>query len=361
MEFNFYINNVERKYLGLSEIQSNWEMRTLNKGEFIFLEGNNIVKFIEQKDTFYWEKALNETLSEDRIWLLPKTQKGKKTKLSSSTIMSKTPIGTYFCWTGEDVRIGNYTTQKTFYSTDLNNIIIKDVLELREWLNTWVLNTTDILQKAIEIFSTEPREHIQFKEGDIFSIKYDRNLYGFGKVLLDVSKLRKQKKEKFSRFMGKPVLIKQFAYLSETNKIDINTFDRCFSFPSIYIMDNVLYYGHYQIIGHKDLTEQDLDYPILYYRSNDARNPNYINLNIGNIYKQINLNTNKYYGSFGQQGIGFQTNIDIDMIKKCIDNNSLSPYWSSKEYRYHASNDLRNPALKQIKETILRQFDIIEQ
>lgn len=361
MESMFYINNTDRRYLGLPEIKNHREMITLGKGDFIFLEGNTITKFIRQQDTFYFEYTLNEMLSEDRIWLLPKTEKGKKIKLSSSTIMNKTPIGTYFRWMGGDIVIGNYSTQKTFYSTHLNNIVIKDVLKLREWLKTWKDNTTDILQKSMEVFSNEPRKHVQFKEGDIFTIKYDRNLYGFGRILLDVSKLRKQKKGKFSDFMGKPVLIKQYAFLSNSNKIDISILDQCFSFPSIYIMDNALYYGHYEIIGHKDLNEQDKDYPIQYYKSIDARNPDIINLYIGDLYQQIKLSTNKYHGSFGQRGIGFEANIDVDMLNKCIDDNSLNPYWNSTEYRYHGGIDLRNPALKQTKEAILRQFNIIEE
>ena len=90
----FYIDNNDRKYLGLPEIKKDWELRTLNKGEFIFLEANKIIKFIEQKEDFYWEKTLNEILSEDGIWILHKTKKGINIKLSSSTISNKTPIGT---------------------------------------------------------------------------------------------------------------------------------------------------------------------------------------------------------------------------------------------------------------------------
>jgi len=358
MENNFYFDNSDRKYLGLPLLMSNWEMRTLNSGEIIFLEGNNIVKFIEQTDTSYWEMSLNVTVSEDRIWLLPKTQKGKKTKLSSSTMMEATPISTYFRWYRESIIIGNYSSQKTFYSTDQNNIKIKDAIDLREWLNKWKDNTTEDFQRSIETFSKESRKHIQFKEGDFFAIKYDRGLYGFGRVLLDVTRLRKQKIEKFSRFMGKPVLIKQYAYLSETNRININILERCFSFPSIYIMDNVLYYGDYEIIGHRDLTDRDLDYPILYNRSNDYRNLDLIYLNIGDLYIQRKLSTNYFYGNFGQEGIGYHTNIDGDMVKKCIDDNSLYPYWSSTENKYNASHDLRNPALDQIRQAIYIQFDI---
>ncbi len=355
-----YIDNDDRKYLGLPIIKENWEMRILNNGEFIYLEANKIVKLIEQKDNSYSEMTLDETLSEDGIWLLPKTEKGKRVKLSSSTIKSRTPLGTYFSWYREIIVIGNFSTQKSFYSTFENNIIIRNPLDLREWLNKWKSNTSDKFQRSIEDFSIETRKHYKFKEGDFFAIKYDRDLYGFGRILLDVNRLRKQKKEKFTKFYGKPVLIKQYAYLSATNKIDISILDKCISFPSHYIMDNALFYGDYEIVGHKDLTDADLDYPILYYRSISFKDLNKINLIIGELYLQIELSTNKYYGKFGQSGIGYCTNIDIGMINKCLDANSLSPYWSSTEFKYDASNDLRNPALRQTREDILAQFGIKE-
>jgi hypothetical protein len=38
------------------------------------------------------------------------------------------------------------------------------------------------------------------------------------------------------------------------------------------MMDNLLFYGEYEIIGHKDLNDEEFNFPISYGRSIDQRN-----------------------------------------------------------------------------------------
>ena len=86
---------------------------------------------------------------------------------------------------------------------------------------------------------------INFNEGDFFAFKISRREWCFGRILMDVSKLRKDenfeknKNYGLAHLMGKPLIIKVYHKISDNKNIDLKELSKCLALPSQAIMDNI--------------------------------------------------------------------------------------------------------------------------
>ena len=228
----------------------------------------------------------------------------------------------------------------------------------------------------IEEFKNSKRKNVRFKSGDYFAFKLNRTHYGFGRILLDINKIRKKglipKNHGLYLIMGPPVLVQLFAFVSETKLIDITQLDNSTKLPSDIMMDNILLYGEYEIIGHKELTIEDFDFPISFGKSLDQRP--IVFLQWGLIHKELPISTfskyiigdnpfvsedsysRKIQNPFGFYSIGFRTHYNSTDILKTIDNKGLFDYNVTKNYR--TEFDLRNPKNNKIRYEILKAFGL---
>lgn len=127
--------------------------------------------------------------------------------------------------------------------------------------------------------------------------------------------------------MGKPYLVKIYEIISDTPDIDLCKLRELPSFPSEYIMDNVLFYGEYEVIGHLPLEDDEIGFPISYGRSISALNNDTVYLQYGKIYrecsifdydKHINVQSedgNIHYNFFRYEHIGFYLYRSICKLK----------------------------------------------
>ncbi|MDO6814067.1 immunity 26/phosphotriesterase HocA family protein [Tenacibaculum soleae] len=381
----FELNNEQRKYLGLELVAENWE-KVILKGDsyrpssIIYFDKNTIKKQVISTEFKYSEIQYNEE-TKDREFLLPKTQKGKPKKLTSSTLESKTPIGTYFDFGINGITIGNHTTQNTFYSTHFENIKFKDISELKNWVTDYIKNSTSDDLKSIEKFSSKKRKRIKLKQGDFFAFKVDRRNYGFGRLIYDLRPLRKDLKFKANKnygimnLMTQPLVIKIYHCISSTKEIDLNELKTKKSIPAQYIMDNVLFYGNYEIIGNQPLAEIEYDFPISYSKSIHFGDFGTVYLQYGLIYKETTTkkydkhlaieNSDKNAKSWEKvlksnpyriESIGANLNFHKETLENCIKINSNQPYWESEYYELEA--DLRNPKNKSAKKDIFEFFNL---
>jgi hypothetical protein len=187
----FELTNIQRKYLGLEEVQDNWDLFKLNEEVFLYFDKDKIVKKITCNPELYHECELDEKTIDRKI-LLPKTGKGKEKKLNYTAISSVTPIGIYFVYSPKGgITIANYNTQTTFYSTYFEETKIDSFNELNMWIDNYIKDTTNEELKEMELFKIAKRKNNKYQEGDFFRFKIDRRNYGFGRILLDIGKLRK--------------------------------------------------------------------------------------------------------------------------------------------------------------------------
>lgn len=366
----YELSNNQREYFGLEPINDNWE-RVILKGDtyrpesILYFDKDTIKRHIISTDKTYFEKQYNEQ-TKDKIILLPKTDKGKEKKLSASVLEQRQPTGVYLSINCGDLTIGNYNTQTTFYSNKWDNEEQSDK-SISELIIDFIEQSPENHLDEIKKFKVSKRKNLKFNPGDYFCFKLDRTSFGFGRILLDVNKIRENKliidNHGLGLLMGPPVIVELFAYKSQIRNIEIEILDKQTRLPADVMMDNLFLYGEYEIIGHRELLDEEFDFPISYGRSIDQRR--IVFLQWGLIHKE--LPQEKFYkyvtggkqfdqNPYGYYSIGFRPGYDTIDIIKTIKNNGIFDFGSARYYK--AKWDLRNPKNKEIQIELFKIFGL---
>ena len=361
----FELTNEQRKYFGLVPAEKHWELVKLNN-IYLYFDGDIIRKEILADNDSYLERELCEKTVENKTILLPKTAKGKPKKLNYTATQSFSLFGVYvyFSLSNKFLSIANYTTQTTYFHEKFDRE--KNFENIKLWIKQWMADTSDKDLQEIESFRTAARQHCKFREGDFFSFKIGRRHWGFGRILIDVAKLRKTEEFKkqnnygLANLMGKPLIVKVYHKISDTLNIDLDELKKCMALPSQAIMDNCFYYGEHKIIGHQNLTIGEYDMLISF----SPINKNIVYLQYGFIYKEMNISKFNQYlknktlmsnfsiNPYRNESIGF--GLKIDNLKQCIESKSNNPFWNCDYYKW----DLRNPKNAKIKKDIFSVFGL---
>ena len=368
MKLIFELTNEQRKYLGLIPVEEHWELVKFDNGIYYYFEDDIIRKEIKVSKNYYHESELNVKTSENRTMILPKTKRGKIKKFNYTATQSFSPFGTYFTFSTDGVIVANYTSQRTYYSetfTEKEKISLED---LKKWLDKWMKETTEEDLEEIEEFKNAKRKHCKFNEGDFFAFKLSRREWCFGRILMDVSKLRKDenfeknKNYGLAHLMGKPLIIKVYHKISDNKNIDLKELSKCLALPSQPIMDNIFYYGEAVILGNLPLKPEENDMFISVSESISGIDKNIAYLQYGLIYREIPLSDYEKLikelkigpQTLRREGIGFV--IDTYKLKECIEAKSNSPFW--EKYKKRNVPDLKNPDYIELKRKIFKAFGL---
>ena len=368
MKLIFELTNEQRKYLGLIPVEEHWELVKFDNGIYYYFEDDTIKKEIKVSKNYYHEAELNEKTAENRTMILPKTKRGKIKKFNYTATQSFSPFGTYFTFSTNGVIIANYTTQRTYYSEIFSEKEKISLDNLKKWLDKWMKETTEEDLEEIEEFKNAKRKHCKFNEGDFFAFKISRREWCFGRILLDVSKLKKDenfKKNKnygLTNLMGKPLIIKVYHKISDNKNIDLKELSKCLALPSQAIMDNIFYYGEAIILGNLPLKPEENDMFISVSESISGIDKNIAYLQYGLIYREIPLSDYEKLikelkigaQTLRREGIGFV--IDTYKLKECIEAKSNSPFW--EKYKKRNVPDLKNPDHIELKRKIFKAFGL---
>ena len=368
MKLIFELTNEQRKYLGLIPVEEHWELVKFDNGIYYYFEDDTIKKEIKVSKNYYHEAELNEKTAENRTMILPKTKRGKIKKFNYTATQSFSPFGTYFTFSTDGVIIANYTTQRTYYSEIFSEKEKISLDNLKKWLDKWMKETTEEDLEEIEEFKNAKRKYCKFNEGDFFAFKISRREWCFGRILLDVSKLKKDenfKKNKnygLAHLMGKPLIIKVYHKISDNKNIDLKELSKCLALPSQAIMDNIFYYGEAIILGNLPLKPEENDMFISVSESISGIDKNIAYLQYGLIYREIPLSDYEKLikelkigaQTLRREGIGFV--IDTYKLKECIEAKSNSPFW--EKYKKRNVPDLKNPDHIELKRKIFKAFGL---
>ena len=368
MKLIFELTNEQRKYLGLIPVEEHWELVKFDNGIYYYFEDDTIKKEIKVSKNYYHEAELNEKTAENRTMILPKTKRGKIKKFNYTATESFSPFGTYFTFSTDGVIIANYTTQRTYYSEIFSEKEKISLDNLKKWLDKWMKETTEEDLEEIEEFKNAKRKHCKFNEGDFFAFKISRREWCFGRILMDVSKLRKDenfeknKNYGLAHLMGKPLIIKVYHKISDNKNIDLKELSECLALPSQPIMDNIFYYGEAVILGNLPLKPEENDMFISVSESISGIDKNIAYLQYGLIYREIPLSDYEKLikdlkigaQTLRREGIGFV--IDTYKLKECIEAKSNSPFW--EKYKKHNVPDLKNPDHIELKRKIFKAFGL---
>ena len=368
MKLKFELTNEQRKYLGLIPVEEHWELVKFDNGIYYYFEDDTIKKEIKVSKNYYHEAELNEKTAENRTMILPKTKRGKIKKFNYTATESFSPFGTYFTFSIDGVIIANYTSQRTYYSEIFSEKEKISLDDLKKWLDKWMKETTEEDLEEIEEFKNAKRKHCKFNEGDFFAFKISRREWCFGRILMDVSKLRKDenfeknKNYGLAHLMGKPLIIKVYHKISDNKNIDLKELSKCLALPSQAIMDNIFYYGEAIILGNLPLKPEENDMFISVSESISGIDKNIAYLQYGLIYREIPLSDYEKLikelkigaQTLRREGIGFV--IDTYKLKECIEAKSNSPFW--EKYKKRNVPDLKNPDYIELKRKIFKAFGL---
>lgn len=344
----FELTNKQREYLGLELVEEYWKKVQLSNKCYVYFDGDVVKKRIDYLPDYYRENQMNEETSNEQSILLPKTKRGKEKKLTASNIMDRMGYGNYFIYNDGEILIANITTQQTYYTSDMACTECNGIDKLDSWLENWIANINEEHMQEMEKFKTAKKVHCKYKEGDFFRFKIDCGKYGYGRILFNFDRLRKEKIPFWDIMFGKPLVIKVYHIITEEKFIDLKKLQKLPAIPAQHIMDNVFYYGEYEIIGNLQLEENELDSPIMYGSEN-----NKIIFQQGPVYKLIDFSSDVMVrGNFRNSAIGFTIRVYKNILEECINKNSNLPYWNQEITK----DDLRNPTNTDKYELILKQF-----
>lgn len=370
------LTNEQRKYLGLEIIEPAWERveipnnclkPELSTGrDILFFDGDVLRKVIWLSDKgSFCENSYNLRTQDDRTVIAPITAKGKPKRLNGVNIQRCTPYGVYFEFTGGyelrgGVHIASYTTQRTYYSSGFAGVPFMKESELQNFLDRWIADTSADDLAEIQAFAGAKRQHCKYREGDFFRFRYDRRNYGYGRILLDVRRFIKSGGKFWDILMGKALCVSIYHIVTEDRDVSVEELLRCDSCPSEYMMDNRFYYGEYEIIGNVPLPEdyREIDYPIMYGRSIDARDRDKICYCRGKDYREIALEGKELPAKdFRNNGVSYGFHLNKTIVEDCIRAGSNEPFWASRPKTSH-TYDLRNPACEKELQYVRLQMGV---
>ena len=354
----FELTNEQRKCFALVPVSDQWERIEVKPSPYdqfktyIYLDGATIIKCILCGDAQYCEYELAEAVSPDKKYLMPKTAKGKPVLLSSSNILKRKSTGMVLSYKGNCIRL--WGDRGDYYSNSYLQDEFRDLSGFSRWVEDWCAETSDAEREDVFRYSQHKRLHVRYREGDVFRFKIGRRLYGYGRILLDYDKMRKEKEPFWDILMSKPLVCSVYHIVTERTDVSVDELKTLRSLPSTIIADNSLYYGEYEIIGNIPIAG-DEDYPIMYGNSIHM-GEKAVCYQCGKIFQKIDNDTALYSG-FRNNGVSFILNFMLDILLQCIREGSNAPYWSNY-YAHWVDRDLRNPKHADKLEKVKEQFDL---
>ena len=358
----FELTNGQRKCFAIPIVEDDWRKVKVKPSPYdlydtyAYLDGRRIVKVIQVSDQpgyeQYVEYGVDQMLSEDGMKILPKTEKGKPQNFTSANLVKKTPVGMGLSFHRGYISVINDTTDQCYYRSAYNGERSQTLDDLRAWVEDWCRNTAEGELADIDAFAKREKIHQKFKEGDFFRFRIKRNLYGYGRILVDYGKMRKDGIEFWDVFMGKPLCVAVYHIATEDADVKPEQQAHLQMLPSQMIMDNIFYYGECEVIGNLPIAPDEDNYTIHYGKSIDQRKLKFIYYQSGKTFAALE-NGKELYRGFEHIGIGWDLDVELPILQECIRQKSNAPYWSMIR-TWCANEDLRNPKfqkeLREIKE-----------
>jgi len=295
---SFRLTNEQRPYFGLEKIDENWEEIEIKEGTSAFFEGDIIKKIITWENFRQFEHNEIDTKIEtiDREYILPKTNRGKKKKITPTNLLAPMPTGcSLYITFNKNVANSIISASCTRNKKHLPITEDKEIMSITD-LNNWIKNyiktcPTDYFEKVNKMRSSE-HTTVKYEVGDIFRFEIDREHYGFGLIIGKYSDIRKHnlfpENHPMSSAMTVPILVR--LYKIKTKNPGLSQKEICCSdlLPPTLISDNEIIWGTHEIVALKELEENEIDFPMLAEYRVRRDDSNYICFAWGNGMKIIN-------------------------------------------------------------------------
>lgn len=359
----FELSNEQRACFGLVPVEKSWErfyVKTSHYDDFTaiaYAEGCILKKLIRVSEKQYTEEEIDEVISQDRKTIYPKTSKGKPAKLSAAVLLKRKSHGMCLSYYDKHINLYSADNEMNFYESMVDHRTVTCFADFVDWLNEWCADTTPADLAELGAFAAAPRRHIKYREGDVFRYRVGRRTYGYGRILVDYPKMRKEKTPFWDIFMGTALECSVYPILTQRTDVSVAELAALHPLPSDVIADNRIYYGEYEIIGNLPVTDSE-DYAIHYGASIDyrERGQGRVVLQYGKVFiNRTGVLPVPGCEHFAMNGVSFGLNVNRTILEAVIEAGDNTPYW---ELGYPAvvKTDLRNPAFADQRRSVMLQM-----
>lgn len=289
-EFYFIINNEERKYMGLDNMDDNWEMTQFysktnlwHKRTSVFWSDCIIMKIILEEKRVSDERITYESITEydielhteNREWLLPLTARGKKKKINATNILAFAPTKCIFHF-----HLDSYDkplTSMSIYNQKNNKSIaigendkidtIRNDSDFHEFMKYYMDTCPTNYFEKINELREAPHITVKYKTGDIFRSEVDRFQYTYGIIIGQVKEILKWPElpeyHSMRKLMMVPIMVRFFDICTKNDNLTVDELEK-FSLGRTQICgDNDIIWGKHKVIGHKEIEKEDLEFNLI--------------------------------------------------------------------------------------------------
>lgn len=289
-DFYFKITNDERRYLGLNNMESDWEVTQYyskvnlwHKRTSVFFCGDFVKKvIIEEKRVSEGEITYEsiteydtELRTENREWLIPLTSRGKKKKVNASNILAVRPFGCGFHFHLDTAQ--NTTVSMSIYNSRNDKEIaigewdrinkIRNDADFHDFMKYYMETCPPDYFDRIKLMRESKHLTVKYKTGDVFRIEIDRFRYGYGIITGRLKEIRKWKElpehHSLRKLMMVPIMVRYYDIYTTNKNLSV---DELSGIPLSRVEicgDNDIIWGTHTIIGHKDLQENDIEFNLV--------------------------------------------------------------------------------------------------
>lgn len=349
------LTNAQRACLGLTAVGPSWEWVRLKSvckdpdfENWACFDGDTIRKYVCYSPSHYEECTYEEQTAENRTLLLPRTARGKPKKLTNITLSNRKSLGMRLRWSQRiaAVELRHEDTDRTYYSSGLEDYAIRTLDNLADWLDRWVAETTPEDLTALGQFLTAKRRRVQAREGDFFRFSIGRRAYGYGRVLLDYYRMKKEGHPCWDILMCRPLVVKTYRFITDDPAVPVEVLRELPALPSYYMSDDGIFLGEYPVVGNLPLEIGELDFPIMYGGSISGldQGRDRTLFQCGRLYRVLEdvAPLPGWTSCFRHNGVTLAPIcINRPTLEACIAAKSSGPYWErTKDW---ALKDLRSP------------------
>lgn len=283
------LENGVRPYFALEKMDDQWENQVFyskanlwRKRTELFFEGDTIRKVIEEeKQVSTNGEILRQSYREydtclqtqERKLLLPLTNRGKPKPLTASTVGNITPFGCTFLLEMEKGRgttlyAGNFRGNQQLPVGEAEKIAdIRNDSDFQEFVKWYMETCPDDYFAKVERVKNSVHQTVKYRTGDIFRVEYDRFSYCYGLITGEVRKIRKwkelPKEHSLRSLMTVPVMVRFYLLITENANMTPEELSG-YALGRVKICsDNDLIWGTHPIMGHRTLTAEEIEFPLV--------------------------------------------------------------------------------------------------
>ncbi len=359
----FELTNAQRACFGLVPVEETWERFYVKTSHFdhftaiAYAEGCKLKKLIRVSEKQYTEDEMDEEISQDKKTIYPKTSKGKPAKLSAAVLVKRKSHGMCLSYYDKHINLYSADNEMNFYESGVDQRTVTCFSDFVDWVNEWCADTTPADIAELSAFAAAPRRHVKYREGDVFRYRVGRRTYGYGRILVDYPKMRKEKTPFWDIFMGTALECAAYPILTERRDVTTAELASLCPLPSCVMADNRVFYGEYEIIGNIPITQSE-DYAIHYGGSIDyrERGQGLVIFQYGKVFlRRTGIGPVPGCERFAMNAVSFSLNVNRTILEAVISAGDNSPYWKLG-YPLYVKTDLRNPAFADQRRAVMLQM-----